>query len=127
MTQGTLISKYSAHIAEDMFQHLCFTRGANSDCNDTICFWIPHCLFFIKFGFGQLWIGARIIALRFKEEFVKFFRFIIMDILHPALEEKAHTPGTVKGYYYDEEYPFLMERVLEIVREIKPELKDQLI
>lgn len=43
------------------------------------------------------------------------------------LEEKNHTPGTVKGYYYDEEYPFLMERVLEIVREMKPELKDQLI
>ena len=38
------------------------------------------------------------------------------------LEEKDHTPGTVKGYYYDEEYPFLMERVLEIVREMKPEL-----
>ena len=43
------------------------------------------------------------------------------------LEEKDHTPGTVKGYYYDDEYPFLMERVLEIVREMKPELKDQLI
>ena len=43
------------------------------------------------------------------------------------LEEKDHIPGTVKGYYYDEEYPFLMERVLEIVREMKPELKDLLI
>ena len=43
------------------------------------------------------------------------------------LKEKDHVPGIVKGYYYDEEYPFLMERVLEIVREMKPELKDQLI
>ena len=43
------------------------------------------------------------------------------------LEEMDHTPGTIKGYYYDEEYPFLMERVLEIVREMKPELKDLLI
>ena len=43
------------------------------------------------------------------------------------LEEMYHTPGTIKGYYYDEEYPFLMERVLEIVREMKPELKDLLI
>ena len=44
-----------------------------------------------------------------------------------VFQEKYHTPGTVKGYYYDEEYPFLMERVLEIVREMKPELKDLLI
>jgi len=43
--------------------------------------------FFIKFGCGQLWIGARTLALRFKEEVVKFFRFIITDLLHPALEE----------------------------------------
>ena len=43
------------------------------------------------------------------------------------LKEKEHTPGTVIGYYYDEEYPFLMEREFEIVREMKPELKDQLI
>ncbi len=43
------------------------------------------------------------------------------------LQEKDHTPGIVKGYYYDEEYPFLEERVLEIVREMKPELKDKLI
>ena len=42
------------------------------------------------------------------------------------LEEKNHVPGTVKGYYYDEEYPYLMVRALEIVREMKPELKDQL-
>ena len=43
------------------------------------------------------------------------------------LEEKNHVPGTINGYYYDEEYPFLMERVLEIVREMKPELKDKLV
>ena len=43
------------------------------------------------------------------------------------LKEKDLVPGIVKGYYYDEEYPFLMERMLEIVREMKPELKDQLI
>lgn len=42
------------------------------------------------------------------------------------LEEKNHVPGTVKGYYYDEEYPYLMVRALEIVREMKPELEDQL-
>lgn len=29
------------------------------------------------------------------------------------LEEKDHTPGIVKGYYYDEEYPFLEEKALE--------------
>jgi hypothetical protein len=43
------------------------------------------------------------------------------------LKEKNHVPGTITGYYYDEEYPSLMERVLEIVREMKPELKDKLI
>lgn len=39
------------------------------------------------------------------------------------LEEKDHAPGTVKGYFYDEEYPFLMERVLEIVESMFPRLK----
>ena len=29
MTQDTLISKYSEHIAEDMFQYLCAHIGAN--------------------------------------------------------------------------------------------------
>lgn len=43
--------------------------------------------FFIKFGCGQLWIGARTIALRFKEEVVRAFRFIITSLLYPALEE----------------------------------------
>jgi hypothetical protein len=43
------------------------------------------------------------------------------------LKEQHHTPGTVTGYYYDKEYPFLMERVLKIVREMKPELKDIII
>lgn len=32
----------------------------------------------------------------------------------------------VKDYFYLEEYKLLEERVLEIVRELKPELKDQL-
>ena len=43
--------------------------------------------FFIKFGCGQLWIGARIIELRCKEEVVRAFRFIITNLLPPALEE----------------------------------------
>ena len=43
--------------------------------------------FFIKFGCGQLWIGARTIALHFKEEVVRSFRYIITNLLHPALEE----------------------------------------
>lgn len=43
------------------------------------------------------------------------------------LEEKEHTPGIIKDYFYLEEYKFLEERVLEIVRELKPEMKDQLV
>ena len=118
MTQDALISKYSEHIAEDMFQHLCAHVGANLNtivvkddsysllgalneirkglilpqgCKFRLqgydLFLDTPLPFFIKFGCGQLWIGARIIALRFKEEVVKFFRFIITDLLHPALEE----------------------------------------
>lgn len=48
------------------------------------------------------------------------------DNVYGLLEEKEHTPGIVKDYFYLEEYKFLEERVLEIVRELKPELKDQL-
>lgn len=48
------------------------------------------------------------------------------DNISDLLKEKEHTPGIVENYYYYEEYPFLMEKVLEIVREMKPELKDQL-
>lgn len=48
------------------------------------------------------------------------------DNISDLLEEKEHTPGIVKDYFYLEEYKFLEERVLEIVRELKPELKDQL-
>ena len=43
--------------------------------------------FSIKFGLGQLWIGARNIGLRFKEEVVSIFRYLISDLLGPALEE----------------------------------------
>lgn len=39
------------------------------------------------------------------------------------LKEKEHTPGTVTGYYYDEEYPFLQAKVLELVREMFPALE----
>lgn len=39
------------------------------------------------------------------------------------LKEKEHTPGTVTGYYYDEEYPFLQTKVLELVREMFPALE----
>lgn len=49
------------------------------------------------------------------------------DNIYDLLEEKEHTPGIVKDYFYFEEYKFLEERVLEIVRELKPELKDQLV
>lgn len=118
MTQDALISKYSEHIAEDMFQHLCAHVGANLNtivvkedsysllgalneirkgiilpqgCKFRLqgydLFLDTPLPFFIKFGCGQLWIGARTLALRFKEEVVKFFRFIITDLLHPALEE----------------------------------------
>ena len=48
------------------------------------------------------------------------------DNIYDLLEEKEHTPGIIKDYFYLEEYKFLEERVLEIVRELKPELKDQL-
>lgn len=36
------------------------------------------------------------------------------------LKEKHHTPGTVTGYYYDMEYPYLMEKVLEFMKERFP-------
>ena len=49
------------------------------------------------------------------------------DNIFDLLEEKEHTPGIVKDHFYLEEYKFLEERVLEIVRELKPELKDQLV
>lgn len=39
------------------------------------------------------------------------------------LKEKEHTPGTVTGCYYDEEYPFLQTKVLELVREMFPALE----
>ena len=39
------------------------------------------------------------------------------------LKEKEHVPGVVHGYYYDEEYPFLQEKVLEMMRERFPGLK----
>ena len=34
----------------------------------------------------------------------------------------ALVPGVVTGYYYDEEYPFLMEKVLELMKERFPDL-----
>ena len=38
------------------------------------------------------------------------------------LEEKEHIPGVVTGFYWDEEYPFLMEKVLELAKERFPDL-----
>lgn len=42
---------------------------------------------FAVFHQVRLWIGARTIALHFKEEVVRSFRYIITNLLHPALEE----------------------------------------
>ncbi len=39
------------------------------------------------------------------------------------LEEKSHTPGTVTGYYYDKEYQFLQDKVLDLVKERFPDLE----
>jgi len=39
------------------------------------------------------------------------------------LKEKEHTPGTVTGYYYDEEYPSLQAKVLELVKAKIPTLE----
>ena len=39
------------------------------------------------------------------------------------LEEKKHNSGVVTGYYYDEEYPFLQQRVLEMMKERFPGLE----
>ena len=36
------------------------------------------------------------------------------------LAEENHVPGTVAGYYRDEEYRELMDNVLEIVRNLSP-------
>ena len=49
------------------------------------------------------------------------------DNIYDLLKEKDHTPGIIKDYFYLEEYKFLEERVLEIVRELKPELKRPII
>ena len=38
------------------------------------------------------------------------------------LEEKEHTPGIITGYYTDEEYPHLMRKALELVKERFPGL-----
>ena len=118
MTKDTLISNFSEHTIEDMFQHLCAHISANfktiavkddsfhligvlneireglilpQGCKFRLqgydLFLDTPLPFFIKFGCGQLWIGARTIALRFKEEVVWSFRYIITNLLHPALEE----------------------------------------
>lgn len=38
------------------------------------------------------------------------------------LEEKEHIPGIVTGFYRDEEYPFLMGKILELAKERFPDL-----
>lgn len=40
------------------------------------------------------------------------------------LEEKEHTPGTIMGYYTDDEYPALMEKALELVKKLNPKFKE---
>lgn len=39
------------------------------------------------------------------------------------LKEKDHVPGTVVGYYYDKEYPYLQQRILEIMKDRFPDLE----
>lgn len=47
---------------------------------------------------------------------------------HPGtknlLEEKAHTPGIIAGYYTDEEYKALEEKALETVKQMNPIFKN---
>jgi hypothetical protein len=38
------------------------------------------------------------------------------------LVEKVHTPGTITGYFLEEEYPFLMNQVLEMMKVRFPDL-----
>ena len=97
MTKDTLISNFSEHTTEDMFQQLSAHISANfktiavkddsfhligalNEIRDGLMlpqgckfrlqgydlFLDTPLPFFIKFGCGQLWIGARTIALRLK-------------------------------------------------------------
>lgn len=70
--------------------------------------------FFIKFGCGQLWIGARTIDLRFKEEVVRAFRYIITNLLHPALEE-------FRTITYEENLKYLKAEKLRSILEVNAE------
>jgi len=36
----------------------------------------------------------------------------------------VHTPGVITGYYKDEEYPDLMEKALELVKNLSSKFKD---
>lgn len=43
------------------------------------------------------------------------------------LKEEHHTPGIRTNYYMMDEYPYLQQKALELVRERFPDLKDELI
>lgn len=70
--------------------------------------------FFIKFGCGQLWIGAKTIDLRFKEEVVRAFRFIITGLLYPPLEE-------FRTITYEENLKYLKAEKLRSILEVNAE------
>ena len=42
---------------------------------------------FIRFGMGNFWIGGRLIVVKYLEEIVCFFRYLITDLLAAALED----------------------------------------
>ena len=69
---------------------------------------------------GDSSVDITIIAIIWNEDYAE-------DIFYPEIVYHfKDNDGIVKDYFYFEEYKFLEERVLEIVRELKPELKDQL-
>ena len=97
-----------------------------------ICHWLPAQLYYYfvdasggKWGIYLRWSGERGDE-PWSAELVPCdadwdFLFDSPECVN-LLEEKEHTPGIVTGYYYDEEYPFLQKKVLEMMKERFPDL-----
>ncbi len=97
-------------------------RRVISDDEEVIKYPVPMGMHYIPESLDSLELMKTAISWKDSSLYLSLMYFEAHPDTIDLLKETKHTPGTVTGYYYDEEYPFLEEEALRRVKRYLPKL-----